>query len=92
MKKWIQEGIQAQKLELAIQSYMQRKVDLRAGAVMADMPFNRFVKEVQDRNIIVLDETGFPQRLASLGEMFDDPLLQAAAVELLHSPSGNQPN
>ena len=41
MKQWIQEGIQAKKLDLAIQAYMDRKTDLRGGAFMAGVSYNQ---------------------------------------------------
>ena len=47
MKQWIQEGIQAKKLELAIQAYMDRKTDLRGGAIMAGVSYNRFMPDIQ---------------------------------------------
>ncbi|MCL4868834.1 MAG: hypothetical protein KJ063_07700 [Anaerolineae bacterium] len=86
MKKWIQEGIQTQKTNLAVQAYAQRKVDLRGGAAMAGLSYNRFVQAVQAQNIIILDEANFGPRLVQLGEMFADPILQSAALVLLETP------
>lgn len=83
MKRWIQEGMQTQKTNLAVQAYSQRKVDLRGGAIMAGLSYNHFVQEVQARNIIILDETHFAPRLAQISEMFTDPVLQEAALALL---------
>jgi hypothetical protein len=65
MKKWIQEGIQTEKLELAIQAYMQRKTDLHGGAAIAGISYNRFMDEVQRRNIIILEDDHFLDSLAS---------------------------
>lgn len=82
MKKWILEGMQAQKLDLAIQAYSQRKIDLRGGAKLAGVSYNRFIREIQERNIVVLEDTGFAQRLAELGEMLAEPSLTSAALAI----------
>lgn len=71
MKQWIQEGIQAKKLDLAIQAYMDRKTDLRGGAVMAGVSYNRFMREVQSRNIVILESNDFLDQLAFLAEIFE---------------------
>ncbi len=52
MRKWIQEGIKVQKLELAVLAYMQRQCDLRGGATMAGVTYNRFLDELQNRHIV----------------------------------------
>lgn len=83
MKQWIRDGIQSKKLDLAIRAYMERKVDLRAGAAMADVSYNRFLREVQARNIVILEEDGFLERLAFLAESFDDEDLQSAIRDTL---------
>ena len=80
MKQWIREGIRSKKIELAIHAYMERKTDLRGGAKMAGVSYNRFLREVQARNIIILDEDGFLERMERLADIFDDNAL-AAAVE-----------
>ena len=93
-KKWIQEGIRAEKLELAIQAYMQRKTDLRGGASMADVSYNRFIDEVQKRNIIILDDDHFLDSLAFLADAFRDETLRRAVqkvrteANLWHSAPG----
>ncbi len=51
MKKWVLEGIRAEKLERAIMAYMKGTADLRSGASMADMSYNQFMQEIQSRNI-----------------------------------------
>ncbi len=83
MKQWIRDGIHSKKLELAIKAYMERKVDLRGGAAMADGSYNRFLREVQARNIVILEEDGFLERLAFLAESFDDEDLQSAIKDTL---------
>jgi predicted HTH domain antitoxin len=82
MKRWIQEGIRTQKLELAVTNYLQRKTDLRNGAAMAGVSYNRFVQELQARNIIILDDDRFLERLEMLSEMFKDETLKAALEQL----------
>lgn len=78
MKKWVLEGIRAHKLETAVRAYMEREVDLRGGAAMAEISFNRFLREVQKRNIIVLEDEQFLDRLSELADIFDnEPLRQA---------------
>ncbi len=78
LKKWVLEGIQAQKLEMAIQQYMQRKTDLRGGATLAGVSYNRFLQEVEARNIIVLEDDRFLERLGTLAELFEDDILTEA--------------
>jgi predicted HTH domain antitoxin len=82
MKKWIQEGIQTEKLELAIQAYMQRKTDLRGGAAIAGISYNRFMDEVQRRNIIILEDDHFLDNLASLADAFNDETLRKAVEKV----------
>jgi predicted HTH domain antitoxin len=82
MKKWIQEGIQTEKLELAIQAYMQRKTDLRGGAAIAGISYNRFMDEVQKRNIIILEDDHFLDNLASLADAFNDETLRKAVEKV----------
>lgn len=82
MKKWILEGIQSQKLERAIRAYMERETDLRGGAAMAGVSYNRFLHEIQKRHIIILEDDHFLDRLAGLADAFDsEPLRQA--IELV---------
>lgn len=78
MKQWILDGMRAKKLEFAIQAYMERKTDLRGGAAMAGIPYNRFLREVQARNIVILENEEFLDELAFLADAFDSPSLQAA--------------
>lgn len=82
MKKWIQEGIQTEKLELAVQAYMQRKTDLRGGAAIAGISYNRFMDEVQKRNIIILEDDHFLDNLASLADAFNDETLRKAVEKV----------
>lgn len=78
MKQWIREGMLAKKIELAIQAYMNRKTDLRGAAAMAGVSYNRFMREVQARNIVILENEGFSERLAYLADAFADETLQEA--------------
>lgn len=76
-KKWILTGIHKHRLDRAIQAYIQRKVDLRGGAAMAEVSYNRFLREIQDRNIVILEDKSFLERLYRMGEVFDNEELQA---------------
>jgi predicted HTH domain antitoxin len=78
LKKWVLEGIRAHKLERAVHAYMERETDLRGGAVMADVSYNRFLHEVQKRNIIILDDPAFLDRLGELADAFDNESLRQA--------------
>jgi predicted DNA-binding protein len=82
LKKWVLAGIKAQKLEIAIQQYMERKTDLRAGAALAGVSYVRFVQEIEARNIIVLEDERFVERLEGLADMFGDADLQEAILKL----------
>jgi predicted HTH domain antitoxin len=79
LRQWIREGLRAQKIELAIRRYMQREVDLRGGAILAGVSYNRFLHELQVRNVVVLEDDGFLERVAFLaGVLGDEPLRTAA--------------
>lgn len=78
MKQWIRDGLRAQKIDLALRSYMQRQVDLRSAAVMAGVSYNRFLREVQAHNIVVLAEEGFLDRMAVLADVLNDGSLRIA--------------
>jgi hypothetical protein len=78
MKQWIRDGLRAQKIDLALRSYMQRQTDLRSAATLAGVSYNRFLSEVQMHNIVILPEEGFLDRLALLADVLNDSSLQAA--------------
>jgi predicted HTH domain antitoxin len=82
LKKWVVAGIKAQKLEMAIQQYMERRTDLRNGAALAGVSYNRFLQEIEARNIIILDEDRFVERLEGLADLFDDADLREAILKL----------
>ena len=65
-------------LDLALQAYMDRRVDLRGGALMAGVSYNRFLHEIESRNIVVLEDEGFLEQLAFLAERFESELLKRA--------------
>jgi len=88
MKKWVLEGLRAQKLERAIQAYMQREVDLRGGAALAGVSYNRFLREVQARHIVILEDSTFLDRLYELAETFENPQLQEAIRKVEAASSG----
>lgn len=88
MKQWILDGMRAKKLDLAIQAYMDRKTDLRGGAAMAGIPYNRFLRELQARNIVVLENADFLDELAFLAGAFDSPSLHAALDQVQHADQG----
>lgn len=72
------ESEQSRKLDLAIQAYINNEVDLRGGAAMAELPYNRFYREVQARNIIIVDEEYFLDELDFLAGAFGNEELQKA--------------
>ncbi len=78
MKQWIRDGLRAQKIDLALRSYMQRQVDLRSAAAMAGVSYNRFLREVQAHNIVVLPEVGFLDRMAFLADGLNDSSVRIA--------------
>ena len=88
MKKWVLEGLRAQKLERAIQAYMRREVDLRGGAALAGVSYNRFLREVQARHIVILEDSAFLDRLYELAETFENPELQDAIRKVEAASSG----
>jgi len=72
---------------------MQREVDLRGGAAVAGVSYNRFLREVQARNVVILEEDGFLDRLAFLAEtMGDDPLrivVERALTQVASQPEAS---
>ena len=62
---------------------MQRKVDLRGGAILAGVSYNHFIQEVQARNIVILEDDSFLESLALLAETFGQPALQDAVSHVL---------
>ncbi len=76
MKKWVIEGMRAQKLQQAVQAYMQGSVDLRSGAALAEISYNRFLQELQARRVVILEDTAFLDSLAWLSDAFDNQDLQ----------------
>ncbi|MBP7960671.1 MAG: hypothetical protein KBG20_10470 [Caldilineaceae bacterium] len=85
MKKWVMEGMQAQKMDLAVYAYMRNQVDLRGGAIMADVAYNRFLRELQTRRVVILEDETFLDRLPGLAEAFNDDLLRQALADLAGS-------
>ncbi len=88
MKKWILEGMKAEKLERAIQAYQKRQTDLRGGAAMAGVSFNRFMREIEARNIVILDNgPHFFDSLLFLADSFDAPELRRAVEAVMAKAS-----
>ncbi len=92
MRQWIREGLRAQKIELAIRRYMQREVDLRNGAALAGVSYNRFLREVQARNVVILEEDGFLERRAFLAGALGDDTLRAAVERAIAQPAPPSPD
>ena len=76
-------GDQSEKLEMAILAYSRQQVDLRAGAAIAGISYNRFMRELEKRNIIILDDPHFLEELLLLSDTFDLPELRRAAEKTL---------
>ena len=89
-EEWVLKGMETQKLEFAIQAYMQRKTDLRGGAAMAGVPHNRFLREVQARNIVILENDRFLDHLVFLAEAFDNETLRQAIERVEHHCCGTE--
>lgn len=83
LKRWVQQGMRAQKLDLAIHAYMDRRVDVRGAAAMAEVSYNRFAHELQARRIVILEEERFLERTLFLAKAFSDEALQLAAEKVL---------
>lgn len=79
------ESVQARKLDLAIQAYINNEADLRGGAAMAEVPYNRFYREVESRNIVIIDETYFLDELDFLAGAFGNKALQKAVKKSAQS-------
>ncbi|MBX2997197.1 MAG: hypothetical protein KF893_01710 [Caldilineaceae bacterium] len=83
LKQWVQQGMRAQKLDLAIHAYMERRVDLRGAAAMAEVSYNRFTHELQARRIVILEEDRFLERTLLLAKAFNDEALHVASEKVL---------
>jgi hypothetical protein len=71
------------KIDMAIQAYIHRKTDLRGGAAMAGLSYNRFAREIEERHIIVLDDVdGFLKEMAFLAEAFENEELSEAVKKV----------
>ena len=82
MKKWILEGMRLHKLEQGVQAYMKGEVDIREGAQMAGVSYNRFLRELERRHVAILDDSHFLEGLIFLGEAFEVPELVRAAQKV----------
>ncbi|RLT38450.1 MAG: hypothetical protein DWI57_11990 [Chloroflexi bacterium] len=70
---------QTTELDLAVQAYMNDRVDLRGGAQIAGVSYNRFMRELENRRVVILEDDHFLERLSSLADLFGDDALRAAA-------------
>jgi hypothetical protein len=88
LKKWILEGIRAEKMDLAVEAYMKRRTDLRGGAAMAEVSYDRFMHEVESRNLVILDDDHMLESLSFLADTFHDAILKNAIRKVLQESSG----
>lgn len=86
LKQWVLRGVQARKLNLAVQAYMNGQADIRGGAQMAGVSYNRFVRELENRWVVILDDDRFLDRLSALADLFGDDTLQAATQKVASQP------
>lgn len=87
MKQWILDGIQTKRIEMAVQAYQERKIDLREGARMAKVPYSRFLQEVEARRVVILDNDYFLDELDLLAENFDSQSLRKAVARISKEPT-----
>lgn len=78
LKQWVLSGVRSHKLDLAVQAYMNDRVDLRGGAQMAGVSYNRFMRELENRRVVILDDDRFLERLSTLANLFGDERLKEA--------------
>lgn len=86
LKQWVLRGVQGHKLNLAVQAYMNDQADIRGGAQMAGVSYNRFVRELENRRVVILDDDRFLDRLSALADLFGDDALQAATQTVASQP------
>jgi len=55
------------------------------GAALAGVSYNRFLREVQARHIVILEDSTFLDRLYELAETFENPQLQEAIRKVASS-------
>ncbi len=91
LKQWVLIGVQSHKLDLAVQAYMNDRVDIRGGAQMAGVSYNRFVHELENRRVVILEDERFLDNLSSLAELFGDEGLQEAAQKVAEQSVGDAP-
>ena len=61
---------------------------VRNGRATAGVPYNRFLREVQARNIVILENDRFLDHLAFLAEAFDNKTLRQA-IERVEAETAN---
>ncbi|MBI3957234.1 MAG: hypothetical protein HY328_00395 [Chloroflexi bacterium] len=86
LKQWVLRGVQSHKLDLAVQAYMNDRVDIRGGAQMAGVSYNRFMHELEDRRVLILDDDRFLDRLSALADLFEDKGLKEVAQKVAEQP------
>ena len=91
LKQWVLIGVQSHKLDLAVQAYMNDGVDIRGGAQMAGVSYNRFVHELENRRVVILEDERFLDNLSSLAELFGDEGLKEAAQKVAEQSVGDAP-
>lgn len=91
MKQWVLAGLQRHKLEEAIQAYMRREVSIGEGAARADVSYHRFWEELERRNVVMLEDPQFLQRLEEIAEAFNMPDLAMAARAAAAEESSGHP-
>lgn len=91
LKQWVLIGVQSHKLDLAVQAYMNDRVDIRGGAQMAGVSYNRFVHELENRRVVILEDERFLDNLSSLAELFGDEGLKEAAQKVAEQSVGDAP-
>ena len=82
LKQWVLRGVQAHKLNLAVQAYMNDQADIRSGAQMAGVSYNHFARELENRRVVILDDDRFLDRLSALADLFGDDALQASTQKV----------
>jgi len=55
---------------------------------MAGVSYNRFLREVQARNIVILEDNGFLERLGFLADTFEDEDLRSTIRKVIRAEAG----
>ena len=80
--------MRAKRTGLAIQALFGAQGRYTGCGSNGGVSYNRFLREVQARNIVILEDNGFLDRLGFLADAFDDEDLRSAIKKVIRAETG----